>query len=41
MDHLEAYCDKPVSIGKNDTLIMRLFSQGLNEYGLELFTYQE
>ena len=41
MDHLRAYCDKLVGIGKNDALIMRLFSRSLSGEALEWFTSQE
>ena len=41
MSHLRAYCDKLVGIGKNDALIMRLFSRSLSGEALEWFTSQE
>ncbi|XP_049385670.1 uncharacterized protein LOC125849743 [Solanum stenotomum] len=41
MAHLRAYCDKLVGIGKNDALIMRLFSRSLGGEALEWFTSQE
>ena len=41
MAHLRACCDKLVGIGKNDALIMRLFSRSLSGEALELFTSQE
>ncbi|XP_049387091.1 uncharacterized protein LOC125851355 [Solanum stenotomum] len=41
MAHLRAYCDKLVGIGKNDVLIMRLFSRSVSGEALEWFTSQE
>ncbi|XP_055814108.1 uncharacterized protein LOC129883473 [Solanum dulcamara] len=39
--HLRAYCDQLVGVGKNEALLMRLFSQSLSGEALEWFTSQE
>ncbi|XP_055802993.1 uncharacterized protein LOC129872127 [Solanum dulcamara] len=39
--HLRAYCDQLVGVGKNEALLMRLFSRSLRGEALEWFTSQE
>lgn len=39
--HLKAYCDQLVGAGKNEALLMGLFSRILNGETLELFASQE
>ncbi|KAK6794098.1 hypothetical protein RDI58_007551 [Solanum bulbocastanum] len=39
--HLKAYCDQLVGVGKNEALLMRLFSRSLHGEALEWFTSQE
>ncbi|KAK4731975.1 hypothetical protein R3W88_024963 [Solanum pinnatisectum] len=39
--HLKVYCDQLVGVGKNEALLMRLFSRSLNGEALEWFTSQE
>ncbi|XP_055803406.1 uncharacterized protein LOC129872442 [Solanum dulcamara] len=39
--HLRAYCDQLVGVGKNEALLMRLFSRSLSGEALEWFTSQE
>ena len=41
MTHLRAYCDQLVGVGRDETLLMRLFSQSLCEEALEWFTSHE
>lgn len=39
--YLRAYCDKLVRVGRNETLIMMLFSCSLSGESLDWFTTQE
>lgn len=39
--HLRAYCDQMVGFGKNEALLMRLFSRSLRGEALEWFASQE
>lgn len=39
--HLKVYCDQLVGVGKNEALLIRLFSRSLNGEALEWFTSQE
>ncbi|KAK4724784.1 hypothetical protein R3W88_027563 [Solanum pinnatisectum] len=39
--HLRAYCDQFVGVGKNEALLMRLFSRSLSRDALKWFTSQE
>ncbi|XP_055830863.1 uncharacterized protein LOC129899888 [Solanum dulcamara] len=39
--HLRAYCDQLVGVGKNEALLMRLFSRSLSGEALEWFSTQE
>ncbi|XP_055814638.1 uncharacterized protein LOC129884346 [Solanum dulcamara] len=39
--HLRAYCDQLVGVGKNEALLMRLFSRRLSGEALEWFSSQE
>jgi len=39
--HLKAYCDQLVGVGKNEALLMRLFSRSLNREALGWFTSPE
>ncbi|XP_055806992.1 uncharacterized protein LOC129875775 [Solanum dulcamara] len=39
--HLRAYCDQLVGVGKNEALLMRLFSRSLSREALEWFTSEE
>jgi len=41
MAHLRAYCDQLVGVGKDEALLMRLFSQSLCDEALEWFTSHE
>ncbi|XP_055800353.1 uncharacterized protein LOC129869752 [Solanum dulcamara] len=41
LSHLRAYCDQLVGVGKNEALLMRLFSRSLRGEALEWFTSQE
>ncbi|XP_015072542.1 uncharacterized protein LOC107016648 [Solanum pennellii] len=41
MAHLRAYCDQLVGVGKDEALLMRLFSQSLCGEALEWFTSHE
>ena len=38
MAHLKAYCDQLVGVGKDETLLMRLFSRSVCGEALEWFT---
>ena len=39
--HLRTYCDQLVGVGKNEALLMRLFSRSLSGEALEWFTSQD
>ena len=41
MDHLRAYCDQFVGVGRDEALLMRLFSRSLCVEALEWFTLHE
>ncbi|KAK4726767.1 hypothetical protein R3W88_031684 [Solanum pinnatisectum] len=41
LTHLKVYCDQLVGVGKNEALLMRLFSRSLNGEALEWLTSQE
>ena len=41
MDHLRAYYDKLVGVGRNEALLMRFFRQSLCDEALEWFTSHE
>ena len=41
MDHLRAYYDKLVGVGRNKALLMRFFRQSLCDEALEWFTSHE
>ena len=41
MAHLRAYCDQLIRVGRDEALLMRLFSRSLCEKALEWFTSHE
>ena len=41
MSHLRAYCDQLVKVGRDEALLMRLFSQSLCGEALEWFTLHD
>ncbi|XP_049358805.1 uncharacterized protein LOC125823469 [Solanum verrucosum] len=41
LTHLKVYCDQLVGVGKNEALLMHLFSRSLNREALEWLTSQE
>ena len=41
MDYLRAYCDQLVGVGRDETLLMRLFSRNMCGQDLEWFTSHE
>ena len=41
MDYLRAYCDQLIGVGRDETLLMRLFSRSLCREALEWFTSYE